>query len=80
MKYPAESTIIIANLNTSDIISPVSDTQKPVYTFDRIHVLDSGVYQSSALNGIKPLTDVTSQMTLDLKGIMHRLNNYNWAE
>ena len=63
-----KSTITITNLNKSDIISSVGDTHKAVYTFDGVHVLDSGLYQCSATNGIKPLTDVTRQMTLDVNG------------
>ena len=64
-----KSTITITNINTSDIILSVSDIHKAQYTFDSVHVLDSGVYQCSATNGINPVTDVTRQVILDIKGI-----------
>ncbi|KAK2138976.1 hypothetical protein LSH36_2165g00003, partial [Paralvinella palmiformis] len=62
------SNITLTNINTSDTIVSVSDTQQALYTFNKIHVLDSGVYQCSATNGIRSMSNVTEQMTLYIKG------------
>ena len=63
-----KSTITITSNVTSDIILSVSDSDKALYTFDSVHVLDSGVYHCVASNGIKPETKVTKQLILDVKG------------
>ena len=63
-----DSDIIITNHHTSDIVLSEKDTHKAVYVFDSVDVLDSAVYQCNASNGIQPVSGVTKQMTLDIKG------------
>ena len=58
----------MTNTNTTDTIRYVNDVLTAVYTFTSIHVLDSAVYQCSAVNGITPVDQGTQQLTLNVNG------------